>query len=346
MIEIDGSYGEGGGQILRTSIALCALVQRPLLINNIRVKRAKPGLSYQHIHGIKAMQSLTNATVKGLELGSTKIEFFPESIRSGKYDVKIGTAGSISLILQGVMIPSAFADGLVELTISGGTDVKWSPPIDYVNRVQLKVLEKMGYNAEIETVQRGYYPRGNGRVKVEIRPVKKLKAIDLTERGRLIKIHGISHSLNLPCHVVERMAKTAEEALKDHDRDIKQECNKGFSTGCGITLWAEFENSIIGASALGELGKRAERVGEEAGKKLLKELTSSAPLDRYMGDQIIPYMALAEGDSKVMVRELTGHLKTNIHITEKILGNEFEITEKGGNYIIETEGIGFENEFV
>lgn len=345
-IHVDGSYGEGGGQILRTSVALSALTGRAIEVTDIRKNRPNPGLAPQHLHGVKAIQQLTIARIEGLEIGSTRIEFVPRGIRSGEYEVEIGTAGSISLILQVFMPPAAFGNDVVFAAISGGTDVKWSPPMDYLRNVFLKILTKMGYMGEVEIVRRGYYPRGDGAVKAKILPTRHLKLIELTKRGEFKKILGVSHSMNLPSHVVERQRKAALEVLKGYDPEITLEYNRGNSMGCGLTLWAEFENTVLGASSLGKLGKPAEKVGREAAQRLLDEINSGAPLDRYMGDQIIPYMALAKGTSKIVVGELTGHLKTNIYVTEEILGNEFEIVEEGSGYTIKTEGIGFENRFI
>lgn len=346
MIEIDGSYGEGGGQILRTSIAIAALLQKPVKISNIRIGRPKPGLAQQHLIGVKAVQEMTNGEVKGLEIGSTEIEFFPKILKSGSYNIDIGTAGSIPLILQALLIPSAFSDAEVEINITGGTDVKWSPPMDYVKSVFYPIINKMGYEAEIKIISRGYYPKGNGKVNVKVFPLKNFKALKLTERGGLVNIQGIAHSLNLPCHIVERQVNAAKQVLRDYDVDVTTECQKNFSTGTGITLWANHKSSVLGASALGEIGKPAEKVGREAAQKLLQEIKSEAPLDRHMTDQIIPYLALATGESEVMVRELTSHLRTNIYIVEKILGNRFEILEEGDKYLIKTRGVGFKNRLI
>ncbi len=345
MIEIDGSYGEGGGQILRTSIALSAVLSEPVRIFNVRLNRPKPGLAQQHLIGIKAMQKITSADVTGAYVGSTEVAFSPGAISSGSYDINIGTAGSISLVLQTMLLPGAFAGGVAELKITGGTDVAWSPSIDYLKNVFCRIVEKMGYNAQIQVLKRGYYPKGNGEVTLRIFPTEKFKPLQLVDRGNLIKIKGIAHSSNLPCHIVEREINAARKTL-GRECEIAGECSKYFSTGTGITLWAEYENSVLGASAIGEIGKSAEKVGGEAAKMLLEEIQSGAVLDSHMGDQIIPYLALAEGKSEVTVSRITNHLKTNIYIVEKILGNRFEVLEKEGKYHISVEGVGFKNEFV
>ncbi|MEE8358804.1 MAG: RNA 3'-terminal phosphate cyclase, partial [Candidatus Hydrothermarchaeales archaeon] len=170
IIHINGSYGEGGGQILRTSIALSALTGKAVEITGIRKNRPKPGLAPQHLQGIKANQELTNACVDGVKIGATAIRFTPKTIRPGKYEINIGTAGSISLILQAFALPAAFSNVPISVTISGGTDVEWSPPIDYMKKVLLEILGKMGYRSDIKIINRGYYPRGNGTVHAKIMP--------------------------------------------------------------------------------------------------------------------------------------------------------------------------------
>ncbi len=341
MLVMDGSYGEGGGQILRTSVALSALLGEPIRVENIRSNRPKPGLAQQHLTGLKALARLTDADTKGIELGSTSIEFAPRHIRPGRYEIEIGTAGSISLILQVASLPAAFAGGEVELDITGGTDVPWSPPMDYVRSVFYPTLGRMGYFASIEIARRGHYPKGGGKARIEISSIRYLKPLELAERGELIGIRGVAHAINLKEHVAERMAKAARGALKDYPCDIALETGTGLSAGAGITLWAEFENAVLGSSALGKLGKPAEEVGSEGGMGLLREIESAATLDVHMGDQIVPYMAIARGKSRAIVRELTNHLLTNIHVVEKILGVKFHTTPLEKGFSLEVEGIGF-----
>lgn len=345
MIEIDGSQGEGGGQVLRTSIALSSLLRKPVRISNVRIKRPKPGLAQQHLMGIKAAQDMTAADVKGLYVGSTAVEFVPGGIKEGSYAIDIGTAGSVSLILQVLLIPGAFSSGAVNITVRGGTDIKWAPPADFLKEVICPLLRKAGFKADIEIVKRGYYPKGGGEVRVKISPVKKLTGFALIERGSPVKVAGVAHSSNLPSHVLEREIKAAEDALKGYECSIRAVCETGFASGNGITLWAVYENSILGANALGEIGKPAEKVGGEAAAKLLEEMNSGAAVDKHAGDQLIPYMALADGTSEVTVSELTRHLKTNIGIVERILGSKFTISKHGKLHRISVKGIGFENEF-
>ena len=342
-MKVDGSFGEGGGQILRTSTALGALLNEPIELYNVRINRPKPGLANQHLAGIKALQEMVDGEVMGAEIGSTKVGFYPGRLGSGTYIIDTKTAGSITLILQSLLIPGIFSRDRVKLDVRGGTDVTWSPPIDYVKHVFLPILKKMGVNADVKIIKRGYYPKGGGRVIVDIYPIERLKPLKVTNRGDFVGIWGQSHSLNLPSHIVERMAKSAKDKYKC---SINLECGEGLSTGCGVVLWAGFQNSVLGAGALGAPGKPAERVGKEAGKMLKREIEGRAAIDRFMGDQIIPYMGLADGTSEVTVKKLTGHILTNIHVVEKILGVKFDVVEKEGLCLIKTKGRGFVNETI
>ncbi|MCE5214684.1 MAG: RNA 3'-terminal phosphate cyclase [Methanobacterium sp.] len=335
MIEIDGSYGEGGGALLRISAALSAITGRSIKVTNIRVRRPKPGLMPQHLTTLLSMAQLCQACHDGLRLGSTEIIFQPQEIVGGDYEVDIGTAGSVTLALQCLMIPAAFASTPVNLTLKGGTDVPWSPPVDYFIKVTLPILKSLGYESPAHLIQRGHYPRGGGVLKVEINPINKIKPFKLIDL-EFDKIKGISHAVKLPRHVAERQAKKAAETLHENDliADIEiQNSNRALGAGSGIVLWTEGKYRI-GASALGKPGKRAELVGEEAAQELLYHLSRNAALDRYMGDQIIPYMALA-GNSQVKTAELTQHTCTNIHVAEILTGKKFQVEgELGGSAII------------
>ena len=344
-MKVDGAFGEGGGQVLRTSTALAALLREPVEIYNIRKNRPNPGLAPQHLAGINALRDMTGGEAIGAQIGSTELAFRPGKVESGKYIIDTKTAGSITLILQSLLIPGMFSRDGVELDIRGGTDVRWSPQVDYFKHVFLPILKKMGVNVEVELVRRGYYPKGSGQVKVKISQLDRLDPLKITEKGELIKVGGRSHSLNLPAHIAERMADSAKGVM-GRTCSVDIDTGEGFSTGCGITLWAEFKNSLIGASALGEPGKPAEKVGKEAAKTLLSEIQGRWTLDAFMGDQIIPYMGLADGTSEVTVRGLTGHIQTNIHVVEKILGVKYDVVEKEGLCSIKTEGIGYVNETV
>ncbi len=338
MIEIDGSYGEGGGELVRTALALSTITQKPFKVNNIRAGRPNPGLKAQHLYCIKALKQLCNAQTNEVDVGSTELEYNPGKIQGKTITINIGTAGSITLLLQSILIPSLFSDTKVRLKITGGTDTKWSMPFDYFNELLIPHIRKYCESVEVKLEKRGYYPKGNGKVDIVIKPKKeKTIRVNLIEQGKLIQVKGVSHaSLDLQkANVAERQAKAAKLGLSKLNVpvNIRSEYQDTLSTGSGITLWAIFSegeeidlnNPVrLGADILGERGKRAEKVGQEAAEKLIKEINSTGAVDSHLCDNLIPLMALFNG--KIKTSEITEHTKTNIWITEQFLDVTFKIS--------------------
>lgn len=353
MIEIDGSMGEGGGAVLRTALALGAVSGRAVHIYNIRAKRDKPGLQSQHLHGVEALAKITGAKVSGATLQSTEIIFEPRKISSGRYHVDIGTAGSTTLILQIIMPAAAFADGPVDIEIRGGTDNPLAPPIDYLKNVTLPFLRRMGYRGEVECLRRGHYPRGGGIIRAKIEPVEKLRAVTLVDPGRVLRVAGIAHAVRLPAQIATRIAHAASlELIRSVSAPVNiktesypPEQDHHLAPGAGITIWAETEHgAIIGTSALGRPGKPSEQVGREAALDLINQLRTGMACDRYLSDQLIPYLALAEGNSEITCASLTSHTLTNVDLVQKILGVKFLVSgELNHPGRIAVSGIGFKN---
>ncbi|UXD21335.1 ribosomal subunit interface protein [Ignicoccus pacificus DSM 13166] len=340
IIEIDGSFGEGGGQILRTSIALSAVTLRPVRIFNIRAKRKNPGLRRQHFTAVKALAEMTDAEVKGLEVGSKELVFIPKRLKGGNYRFDIGTAGSVSLVIQAITPAALFAPEPVKVWLRGGTDVPMSPPIDYLRFVFEPILSKFGADINIILKRRGHYPKGGGIVEFEVpSPPRMLRPWGELERGEVIKIRGLSHCVRLPKHVAERQARAAEELLKRSGYENVQidlewyprERDPHLGPGSGIVLWAIAERSLLGGDSLGARGKPAEKVGEEAATKLIEDLSTKKALDRHMSDMIIPYLALSCGEAEVGGAKLTMHAWTHVHVVKKILPEaELELEGKIG----------------
>ncbi len=334
MLVIDGSFGEGGGQILRSAVALSAITGTDIRVVNIRAKRPEPGLKRQHLTGILAAARMCDAVVEGASVGSTEIVFRPGSIRGGRYEFDVGTAGSATLVLQTLLPIMAFADSPVEVEIRGGTDVPWSPPVDYLRYVIGPHLAELGYEFRVELVKRGHYPKGGGIVRVYVdRPPRSFRPSNKVGAGRLLRIGGVSHCVRLPRHVAERQAEAAARELAGRGIgvrvDLKTEWyepdrDPHLGPGSGIVLWATTERSILGADSLGERGKPAEVVGREAVSKLLEDLSTGMAYDRHMADIAIPYLALAEGPSVVGVSRLTLHAYTNVWLVKNMLEVEVE----------------------
>jgi len=324
MLEIDGSYGEGGGQLVRTAVALSAVTGREIRVTKIRKNRQNPGLKQQHLKALETAARICEARVSGLFPGSTEISFAPVEIKGGKYDIDIGTAGSITLLLQCLMPALPFAKEKVELMIRGGTDVAWAPTMDYLQQVTFKALEQLGYAGKVVLKEHGYYPKGGGRVSASFKPCRLQGFHFLKEED---EIRGISHASNLPTHVPLRQAEAARIRLLEagYPSQIETKSFEAFSTGSGITLWVGY----LGGSALGERGLPAEKVGKHAADEIISEVRTGASVDIHLADQLIPYMALA-GNSSYTVRELSLHTATNIWITEQLLDVKFKIEEKRG----------------
>ena len=331
MIEIDGSYGSGGGQILRTACTLSAVTKKSCRVFNIRKGRPKPGLMPQHLLGIQALAQLCNGRLKGDFLGSQEIKFFPGENYRDSILIKIPTAGSITLALQ-TLIPSAlFTPEPIKINFDGGaTDTFFSPTIDHFRFVFLKILEKMSSKVEINILRRGYYPEGGAKVEAKIYP-SKLKPINLIERRdfkKILIISGASESLKNK-KVAERQVAGVREILGKLKLPSEEKIEY-YDTPCPgsqICLVAKFENTVIGTDNLGKLGKRAEDVGKDAASELLKEQKSGASLDKHLSDQILPYLALAKNKSSVTVSEITTHCQTNIWVIEKFLKGNFKIKD-------------------
>lgn len=333
-VEIDGSYGEGGGQILRTSVALSVITGKPVRIYNIRANRPNPGLRPQHLHGILALKELSNAKVKGASVGSTELEFIPGRAESKHIRVPIKTAGSITLVLQALLPAMAFVGGSFEIT--GGTDVPWSPPVDYLKHVTLYALERMGLKVELEIKRRGHYPKGGGLVVGEVESWENRNPLEALKWERIERFAGISHATNLPAHVAERQAKAARERLSELYRapvEIETEVSRSLGPGSGIVVWAETDQLRLGGDALGKRGKPAEVVGREAADELIEALKTGMAVDRFLGDQLIPFLAFTGGE--IGVSEVTNHLVTNVWVLERFFGKVFEVEgEVGGPGIV------------
>ncbi len=331
-ITIDGSIGEGGGQILRMAIAFASILGKSVRVVNIRRNRPNPGLGVQHMKSIEALAGMVNARVEGLRPGSTEVVFTPGEIKAGEYRVDIGTAGSVTLALQSILPVAAFAPGPIMVDISGGTDVSWSPTFDYFKHVTLPALERLGFHVEASLISRGYYPVGGGRVRVYAKPAT-LRGVDLTAAPDG-PIKGVSSSSGLPPHVAERQARSARECLVElgyEVNDISLDIRHDVSTGSSITLF----RGMMGGSALGERGKPAEKVGREAALSLAEELGSGAAVDSHLADQLIIYMALASGNSRIATGRITGHTASSIMIAGQMTGKKLTI-KKDGVYIIQS----------
>lgn len=328
MIEIDGSFGEGGGQILRTSLALSVLTGQEMRITHIRARRQKPGMMAQHLKSVEAAAQVSRAQVEGAAIGSQTLTFRPGEIHAGKYHFEIGTAGSTSLVLQTVFFPLCRAKGTSTLALSGGTHVPWSPCFEYLDQHWLPYLQRMGYQADLALDQAGFYPPGGGRIRATIQPAVIIEPITLLERGALVRIQGVSVVADLDLDIARRQKLQALRRLEPLCRDTKIITSTVPSPvkGTYLILLVEFEGSRACFTALGARGKPAERVADEAVNELLEFLDTGNAIDPYLADQLLLPMALAEGTSQVSTSKVTQHLLTNVEVIRLFMPVKVEIT--------------------
>lgn len=329
LIEIDGSLGEGGGQVLRSALTLSLLVQKPFRIRNIRGRRKNPGLRAQHLASVQAAAAVGEAQLKGDQLNSQELTFRPSGLKAGEYRFEIGTAGSCSLVLQTIFLPLALAGSRSELVITGGTHVAWSPTYDYVDRVWLPALKLLGYPAEIRMPKAGFYPKGGGRIEVSVSPGRSGRGFNPDRESASSGFTGVSLSSNLPEQVAERQRRRMLEKLEASGLPAQVEVLRPGSVGRGsaVLIAGSRHRDHFGFSALGAKGKPAETVADEAIDQLLSFLRSDAQVDRYLADQLLIPLSVAGEASQFSVERATQHLSTNAEIVRQFLDAEISISE-------------------
>jgi len=352
-IDIDGAFGEGGGQVLRTALTLSALTGQATRIRRIRAKRRNPGLAPQHLTGVQAMARICQAELKGATLRSTEIVFRPRSApQAGRYRFDVtngapgGSAGAMTLVFQTLLWPLLFAAGSSHLILKGGTHVAWSPPFDYIAQVYLPTLAPMGIEATCALEAWGFYPAGGGELTATITgsPQRSLQPLTLTERGDLQQVHGRAIACNLPAHIAQRMANRAHNCLSEAGlpAEIRPSRVRSQGPGAGVFLAAEYEQARAGFSALGAKGKPSETVADEICQALLAHHASSAPVDEHLADQLLLPLALAAGRSQFRAARITQHLLTNAHIIRSFIPAQITVAgDEGEPGTVVVDGIGF-----
>ncbi|PNF30765.1 RNA 3'-terminal phosphate cyclase [Cryptotermes secundus] len=351
--DIDGGMLEGGGQILRMALAFSVLKKKPVRVFNIRAGRSNPGLRAQHLKGVEVVRDISEGKLKGGEIGSTEIVLHPGKVKCGEYSADTGTAGSICLLIQVALPCILFSSGVTILKLRGGTNAEMAPQIDYMTEVFRPLLERFGGTFDYKIITRGYYPRGGGEVHIRVKPVKQLKAIDLVESGDVVRIWGWAFVAgSLPIKLAHLMAdsaiQTLRKALKNVDVKIEryvEHPDVAVGTGSGINLVAETSTGcLLGGSALGKRELKPEQVGHKAADELLQSINTKACVDSYSQDQIILFMAIAHGKSRVKCGPVTLHTETAIHVARQLTEAKFTVINVGtDSNIIECEGIGLEN---
>lgn len=309
-------------------MALAAITGRALDIEHIRSKRPKPGLAPQHLAAVRAVAALCDARVEGLALRSTALTFVPGELHGGRFEFDVGTAGSITMVLQ-ALLPVLVASGKhAEVSVRGGTDVRAAPPLDYFREVTLPLLARMGVRTEMTVLRRGYYPRGGGEVRLCVEP-SRLRPFDVAVAGPVQRIRGLAHVAGIKRDVAVRMRDACLAELTSDRRAAAQVeiaelgPERAFGAGGAIVVWAQTEKTILGAGRVAERGVRAETLGSVVGAQLRDDLAASTSLDTHAADHLLVYLALAHGGS-FSTRSLSRHAQTAIWVIEQFLPVRFE----------------------
>lgn len=336
MIEIDGSFGEGGGQILRTSLALSLVTGKPFRIRNIRAGRQKPGLMRQHLTAVNAAVEIGNAKVEGNAIGSSSFTFAPETIRTGNFKYAIGSAGSCTLVLQTLLPALLAAGGPSEIVLEGGTHNPFAPPFDFLARAFLPLLNRMGAQISATLKRPGFYPAGGGKFHVSISPASPLKPIELVERGVILRKSAVVAVSNLPLSIAQRELRVVAEKL-GWEQDMLKAVEVENSKGPGNILTIEIESGALTEvfTGFGERGVSAEKVAGEAVKSVQEYLSRNAPVGRYLADQLLVPMAMA-GGGKFRTLSPSLHTTTNIEIIKRFLDVDIRLHQQD-EYLWEIE---------
>ncbi len=332
MIEIDASFGEGGGQILRSALALSIVTGEAITLTRIRAKRAQPGLKPQHLMAVRAAAEISAAKVEGAVLRSQGLRFEPQRVKPGRYQFEIGTAGSVGLVLQTIFLPLSFASQTSHLKIVGGTHVPWSPCYHYLAWHWLTTLSKIGYRADLKLERIGFYPRGGGVVRAVTYPSSELTPLHLVDRGTLQRVRGLSAVAELDLAIARRQRERALFRLQTLGvpLDIELASFPSYSKGTFLLLIADFEHSSCCCYALGAGGKPAETVADEAVDALAANINSGAAIDDYLADQLVLPLSFVPQWSHFSTARITQHLLSNAQLARYFLPVQIEVSGKEG----------------
>jgi RNA 3'-terminal phosphate cyclase (ATP) len=347
MIEFDGSEGEGGGQVLRTCLSLSALTGMPFQITNNRAGRKNPGLRPQHLTTVHALAALSTAETRGAALNSQTLTFIPQSRPiAGKYDFNVadaatgGSAGSITLIFQAMLIPLLFAQEASSIRLRGGTHVPYSPPYHFINNVFQPAISQLGVAISTTLKAWGWYPRGQGEITAIINPQPEIKSFDFSTIKKTKDVYGVAAVTNLPSHIPQRMAQRASNLLSANGLipKITPVREKAAALGAGIFLWTE----LAGFSSLGRPGLVAEKVAQSAVADCLAFVENRVMVGSHLADQLLLPLALSAGRSSFTTNNLTSHTITNAQLLRRWLDVEIEIGGTPGKTgYVTVQGIGF-----
>jgi RNA 3'-terminal phosphate cyclase (ATP) len=326
MITIDGSRGEGGGQVLRTSLALSLATGAPFRIENIRANRPKPGLLRQHLTAVQAAMEIGRARVDGNAAGSTALTFAPSGVYPGDYSFSVGTAGSATLVLQTILPPLLLAAGRTVVTLEGGTHNPSAPPFDFLERVFLPCVNRLGPHVDVALERYGFYPAGGGRFSVTIDPSAQLARLELCDRGEIVGRRIQAVVAHLPRHIGEREVATARGLLNWSDESARVDVVAN-TPGPGNVLLVEIESQQVTeiCTGFGEIGTAAEAVADRAVREARRYLSAGVPVGCHLADQLLPILALG-GSGSFRTLALSRHAQTNADVVRQFVNVEIVVT--------------------
>lgn len=330
LLSIDGSFGEGGGQIIRTAVSLSAITGRAIEVFNVRARRSRPGLQPQHLAAVRAAASLCGANLMGDSTGSVHFRFEPtHPVASGDYHFDIGTAGAAPLVVQTVLLPLCFATGPSTVRVLGGTHVPHAPTAEYLENIYFPTLQELGLDADFTYSSAGFYPKGGGEVSVRIGGSGQISSLDWRERGAVQEVRAHIVTANLPDDVTTRGAQTIEKAMKFIKRAITIETRKKLSLGPGaaVVLSAQSQSGRAGFSAVGERRLPMERVASAPCEEFARWLQAGVTCDEHLADQLVLPLAFATSPSYWTTPAVTEHLRTVIWVVEQFLSVEAHVEE-------------------
>ena len=327
MLAIDGSHGEGGGQIIRTSLSLSLVTGKPFHVEHARANRAKPGLRQQHLTAVRAAAAIGNAQVEGAGVGSTEFTFHPGTVTPGDYIFNVGTAGSTTLVLQTVLPPLMIASAPSVLRFEGGTHNVHAPPYDFLERTFLPLVSRIGPQILIEIWRYGFYPPGGGRFDVFLEPATQHRPLELLKRGRILAKRARALVVNLPASMAERELKVVKEKMRLSDEQLQPEVSdNAISRGTAVMIEIQSEHLTEVFTRIGERGIRAEVIAEQAADEALDYLEAQAPVGEHLADQLLIPLALCAGGTFATTR-VSLHTQTNIEIIKKFLDVDIIVAE-------------------
>ncbi len=336
-LAVDGSHGEGGGQILRTALAFSLITRKPVRVSDIRAGREVPGLKRQHVSALKVLGEVFDCKLEGAFEGSTDVSFVPGPPRLNSLKIDMETAASITLVLQAVVPAVALSRSSLSIELRGGTDVPWSPTFDYFESVVRKAYGALGITFRAEALRRGYYPKGGGLVRVTVESCNSLRPLRLVERPAVESVDLVSRCAMLPRHVAERQVRAAESLLKERGIGVGDTLlveESADSPGTSILASATGNVFFLGADAIGARGKASEQVGREAAERMSETIITGASVDVNLADMLAPLLSLASGPSELRVPHVSTHLETSMYVAGLFTSCRHTIAVDGSSSIV------------